>query len=142
MVEESFISVAQAAERLGVTPQSIRNWANTGKLSARKTGRRFEIRERDIEDKHATLPPGHPSTDRDLLQNVARRVTIIETELQTVRAERDQFRADSAAARAAALEASAVSAELVKATRQIVDTLAIQVSATSQLLTPNSPAGL
>lgn len=141
----NFISVSEAAERLGVTPQSVRNWIKFGQIAWRTSGRRFEVDEKDVQSREAAGSIRAPRSSRATLQSahdIDRRISMLELELESLRLERDRFRADAAAADSSALESSAVAAELAKATRQLVDTLELQIAATSRLLTPNSPADL
>ncbi len=42
------LSVAQAADRLGRTPETVRRWIRSGRLPARRVGARHVIDDRDI----------------------------------------------------------------------------------------------
>jgi excisionase family DNA binding protein len=46
-----------AAEALMVSSKTIREWLRTGKLKGVKVGRRWRIRERDLEELLHTGPP-------------------------------------------------------------------------------------
>ncbi len=42
------LSVAQAADRLGRNPETVRRWIRSGRLPARRVGTRHAIDDRDI----------------------------------------------------------------------------------------------
>jgi excisionase family DNA binding protein len=42
------LTVAQAADRVGRNPETIRRWIRSGRLPARRVGRRHAIEERDL----------------------------------------------------------------------------------------------
>jgi excisionase family DNA binding protein len=42
------LSVAQAADRLGRNPETVRRWIRSGRLPARRVGARHAIDDRDI----------------------------------------------------------------------------------------------
>jgi len=46
---ERLLTPEEAAERLAVSPKSIREWLRQGKLKGVKAGRLWRIRERDLE---------------------------------------------------------------------------------------------
>jgi excisionase family DNA binding protein len=47
---ETFLTVAQVADELQVTAQTIRNWIDQGVLPAVRVGRAFRIRREDVDD--------------------------------------------------------------------------------------------
>jgi excisionase family DNA binding protein len=47
--EESFLTVAEVAERLRLNQQTVRNWIDQGSLRAVRVGRRVRIRRSDFE---------------------------------------------------------------------------------------------
>jgi excisionase family DNA binding protein len=46
---EKLLTPEEAAERLAVSPKSIREWLRQGKLKGVRAGRLWRIRERDLE---------------------------------------------------------------------------------------------
>jgi excisionase family DNA binding protein len=134
------ISVSQAAERLHVSPQSVRNWLRSGRLSGKRVGSQWWVRESEVREMERKLPhrAQSPSSLQSELRDLSDRVLALENSLQFANAERDRFRAEAAAAKSAALEANGVAAEMVRASKQLVGTLELQIAATSQLLTPAS----
>lgn len=46
---EVLLTPEEAAKILSVSPATIREWIRTGKLQARKAGRLWRVRERDLE---------------------------------------------------------------------------------------------
>ena len=76
------LTVAEAAAIFRVTPQSIRNWIEWGKLPALRVGRRFLVRREHIQEllDHAQADDGAHATGRDVWDPsvsrlVARRAT-------------------------------------------------------------------
>ncbi len=68
MLNQQILTVAQVAEELQVTTQTIRNWIDAGALPAAKIGRGFRIRREDLD---AVLARAHAdsnslATRRDL----------------------------------------------------------------------------
>jgi excisionase family DNA binding protein len=47
--EESFLTVAEVAERLKLNQQTVRNWIDQGSLPAVRIGRRVRIKRSDFE---------------------------------------------------------------------------------------------
>ncbi len=47
--EESFLTVAEVAERLKLNQQTVRNWIDQGSLPAVRVGRRVRIKRSDFE---------------------------------------------------------------------------------------------
>jgi excisionase family DNA binding protein len=47
--EESFLTVAEVAERLKLNQQTVRNWIDQGSLPALRVGRRVRIKRSDFE---------------------------------------------------------------------------------------------
>ena len=46
---DQLLTVSQVAEQLQVTPQTIRNWIDTGVLAAIRVGRGFRVRRADVD---------------------------------------------------------------------------------------------
>jgi DNA-binding transcriptional MerR regulator len=150
--DNSTLSVSAAATRLGVSPQSIRNWLGEGKLqgSQRPNGR-WEVDGASVEAIRAKSPrstPAEAASDEVKNQLAALRAGM--EELQSDRAdtrdliralerERDRYRGEASAVRAAALSLSGAARELDASVRGLLDVLALQADALTQLLTPNSP---
>jgi excisionase family DNA binding protein len=58
--EVKLLSVAEAAEKLGVTRARVNQLISSGRLEAQKIGRSFVIREVDLQQVE-TRKPGRPS---------------------------------------------------------------------------------
>jgi excisionase family DNA binding protein len=48
-IDESFLTVAEVAERLKLNQQTVRNWIDQGSLPAVRVGRRVRIKRSDFE---------------------------------------------------------------------------------------------
>jgi len=48
-VEESYLTVAEVAEKLKLNQQTVRNWIDQGSLPALRVGRRVRIKRSDFE---------------------------------------------------------------------------------------------
>lgn len=59
VTEDKDLSVDQAAKRLGVHPNTVRNAIETGRMQARKVLGRWRIKESEVE----RIMRGTPSTD-------------------------------------------------------------------------------
>jgi excisionase family DNA binding protein len=59
-VEDRLFSIAEVAERLGMSKDTIHNWIKAGRLKASRIGRFWRIRERDLEAFIDNPPPLHP----------------------------------------------------------------------------------
>ena len=59
--EESFLTVAEVAEKLRLNQQTVRNWIDAGSLPALRVGRRVLIKRSDLdrilEDAYRGTPP-------------------------------------------------------------------------------------
>jgi excisionase family DNA binding protein len=62
------LTVSQVAEQLQVTPQTIRNWIDSGVLPAARIGRGFRIRRTDVDEllSRASAQSGSLATRRDV----------------------------------------------------------------------------
>lgn len=49
MVIDKLLTPEEAAEKLGVMPETIREWLRSGKIKGRKAGRLWRIPEADLE---------------------------------------------------------------------------------------------
>jgi excisionase family DNA binding protein len=64
--EETFLTVAEVAERLKLNQQTVRNWIDQGSLPALRVGRRVRIKRSDFERVLAesyTSGPGSPAEE-------------------------------------------------------------------------------
>ncbi len=50
-------TVAQAADRIGRNPETIRRWTRSGRLRSRRMGQRHAIEDRDLRTIEATRVP-------------------------------------------------------------------------------------
>jgi excisionase family DNA binding protein len=55
-----FLTVKEVAVRLRTSPQTVRNWIETGKVRAMRVGRAFLVRSEDLEQILAELTPPDP----------------------------------------------------------------------------------
>jgi excisionase family DNA binding protein len=71
-VEESYLTVAEVAEKLKLNQQTVRNWIDQGSLPALRVGRRVRIKRSDFERileesysgaSHAPASASGPSAD-------------------------------------------------------------------------------
>lgn len=151
MPAPSRIPVRDAATRLGVSPQTIRNWLRRNRLKGRMQGRTWLVDTKSIEalepriSRHAgnaTQPSDIEHDSAQLAETVNRlvqREAAAERLLESIERERDRFRAEAAASKEAALRAIASSVEAQKAARQLLDALELQSDALAQLVAPSSP---
>jgi excisionase family DNA binding protein len=65
---EQLLTVAQDADQLQVTPQTIRNWIEGGTLPAVRIGRGFRVRRSDVDEllDQARAESGSLATRRDV----------------------------------------------------------------------------
>ena len=65
---DQLLTVAQVAEQLQVTAQTIRNWIDAGVLPAARIGRGFRIRREDVDEllARASAQSGSLATRRDV----------------------------------------------------------------------------
>jgi excisionase family DNA binding protein len=59
-VDERFYSIAEVADCLAMSPDTIHRWIKTGRLKASRIGRFWRIRARDLEAFIDDPPPLHP----------------------------------------------------------------------------------
>jgi excisionase family DNA binding protein len=64
-VEDRLFSIAEVAERLGMSKDTIHNWIKAGRLKASRIGRFWRIRERDLEAFIDHPPPMHPQAQAE-----------------------------------------------------------------------------
>jgi transposase len=147
------IGVTDAAARLGVTTQTVRNWIRRGDLDARLRGRTWVIDGASLQRLATTRPrrsdraSSGPIEDRleDLTAAVERLTASQSTSaelLEALRRERDRFRAEAAASKEAALRVNSAARDTHRAVRQLLDVLEHQADALTQLLAPGSPEDL
>jgi excisionase family DNA binding protein len=144
------ISATEAAKRLGVSSQTIRNWIGTGDLRATKQRDRWVIdpdslavlgKRRGVL-RASTAPPELAIQVGELIRMVSAisdRQDELMRSMDSLRQERDRFRAESATARESALAANAVAAKTQEAVGQLLEALQLQTNSVSQLLLPALP---
>jgi hypothetical protein len=158
-----YLTVAAAAGRLGVSDQTVRNRLRSGPLRGRQDASGYwQVEAASVEEYRAA----HPSAfaDADLADSdVASRleelgvkvdallardaatadlVASLQRERAALARERDHYRADAAAAKAAALDVNAAARGLDASVRPMLDVLERQRDALTQLLAPGSPEDL
>jgi len=148
------VSTGDAAEQLGVTPQTVRNWLQDSELRGHRDGRgRWQIETASVEEYLAQHGRGNNGRSVADLQREIERLTVIVGELRAsettsaqliepLERERDRYRADASAARAAALSLITAAREIDGVVRQTLRVLELQADALVQLLAPGSPADL
>ena len=148
------VRVAEAARRLGVTPQTVRNWIAGERLTGWRQGRAWVVDAASLEACAATRPAAPPAARkpaeveerlRELTAAVDRLVARESDSamlLEALQRERDRFRAEAASAKAAALRVNAAARETDKAVRQLLDVMEAQADALTQLLAPSTAEDL
>jgi excisionase family DNA binding protein len=139
------IGITEAAERLGLTTQAVRNRIRAGTLPGTKDERgRWRIPSGAVP--RAPLTAVIPDSLDDRVAALERELGALreaqahrEADLQN---ERDRHRADAVAAREVALHLNAAVAEARAAAQSLLNALDAQADALTQLLTPGSPADL
>jgi excisionase family DNA binding protein len=138
----SKITAREAATRLGVTPQTIRNYVRAGKLEGDKDAAGlWRVSAETVErmSSRPALPVDVVARVSRLAEEVGKLRGRADTADQLVAAlerERDRFRGDAAAAREAALILVGNARELDAATRTLLTALEAQANALVQLLAP------
>jgi excisionase family DNA binding protein len=77
-MEERFLTPEEAAERLSVSPKSVREWLRTRKLKGVKAGRLWRVREDDLKkflelpesDESERLVPGKEVSREELIARI------------------------------------------------------------------------
>lgn len=159
MTSNASVGVGQAADALGVTTQTIRNWIGSNKLKASK-GRngRWQVDAASLRDCAQALDAAGnvrrtasaESNEIALkLDRLSGEVTAMmeadrssERLLAAVERERDGYRADAASVREAALQLVAAADDTYQAVATLLKIMARQRDALSQLLAPGSPRDL
>jgi excisionase family DNA binding protein len=147
------LRVSDAARRLSVTSQAVRDWIHAGHLPARKEGRLWLVREQDVDrlaaGRAASQPRASTAGVEDRLRELTEAVALLNEReaasaalVEALARERDRFRADAAASREAALRVNAAAREIDRAVRGLLDVLELQSDALTQLLAPASPEDL
>lgn len=147
-------STAEAAQRVGVTAQTIRQWCESGRLNGRRIGNRrvWRVDAESVRSiaaargvKEDTVSPDVEAELRLLRESLARLEARDDNAaglLAAIERERDRYRADSAALREAALRVNAAARETYQAVRHLLVILEEQSGALEQLLAPASPLDL
>jgi Helix-turn-helix domain len=146
----SDLRVSNAALRLSVTPQTVRNWIRSGTLKAKKDNGIWVVDSASVERCAAARPlpaagvradGGTEKRLEDLTAVVAALVArerSAEDLLEALQRERDRFRSEAATAKEAALRVNAAARETQAAVRQLLAVLELQTDALTQLLVPSS----
>jgi hypothetical protein len=149
------IRAARVAGDLGLSPQSVRDLIRAGKLTGRKDpGGRWLVEASSVAvylERYGRKMRGDlgPAGVEQRVDELARSIDLLrEASVSSARLlaaterERDRYRADAAAARAAALRLVAASQETNSAASELLGGLQRQQDALIQLLAPGSPADL
>lgn len=75
---EAIIGVTEAAKRLGVTDETIRDWARRGRLPAFKIGKSWLFNVPEIESQFGKLLSGHAGNDKQIADIVREHISTIE----------------------------------------------------------------
>jgi hypothetical protein len=141
---ESCISVHKAAQRLRVTPQTVRNRIRAGKLDGWKDVKGFWLVSAATVER-MSAPPAAPGellalvgALADELAELQNRADDADRLAAALDRERDRYRADAAAAREAALLLTGNARDLDAATRKLLAALEAQREALVQLLAPRT----
>jgi hypothetical protein len=144
----SDIGVTDAAARLGLTPQAVRNRIRAGVLPGGKDERGHWRVPAAAVPSPPSAPPGTAaivarleqlSTEVSALRDAQARDARL---IDEVSAQRDRYRADAASAREVALRLSGALAEIRASARSLLDAFDAQSDALTELLAPGSPADL
>lgn len=140
------VGASEAARRLGLTPQAVRDRIRLGTLPGHKNERgQWRVPEAAL-----------PAAANEPAATLAKRVAALEREVEVLRtargehdgllaaiaADRDRHRADAIAAREAALQLNVTIAELRASVRSLLNALDGQAHALTQMLAPGSPEEL
>jgi excisionase family DNA binding protein len=152
--EPATLSVTEAARRLSVTGQTVRNWIRSGELDGRKQGSKWVVAAKSVDAAASALAvapvvPAAPAGVEERLdrltaavERLAQRETASSKLMAALQRERDRFRAEAAASKEAALRVNLVARETDQAVRRLLDVLALQADTLAQLLAPSSPEDL
>lgn len=154
--EPEEIGTGAASKRLRVTAQTVRDWLREGRLRGRQTSTgRWLVEVLSIEELASEAPGANraggplPASIEGRLDQIAevvadlqKRELISEKLLRQIEKERDEFRSQARAFRAAALELSAAARETDAGVRHLLEVLDRQRGALAQLLTPGSAGEL
>ena len=146
--------MSEAASRLGVSAQTIRNWARQQTLTGQQDAKgRWSIDAAAVEKRLASEGRKSPRTVD--VNRLAQRVEDLATAVEALTAknsppellsalerERDQYRAQAMAVRGAALSLTSAAREVDGAVRLLLGVLEQQADALVQLLAPASPHDL
>ena len=141
---EGQISVSEAAELLGLSPQAVRDRVKNGGLGGEKKGRYWYVNHADV----LSAPrPKRRSVSLHTIQEEIAELRERETErdqgfrqiLDVVERERDRYRAEAATAKEAALRVNAAASELRDAVFSLLQNTEQQSAALTQLLAPLTP---
>ncbi|HXC79465.1 MAG TPA: helix-turn-helix domain-containing protein [Candidatus Acidoferrum sp.] len=147
--EVRLLSATSAGHELGVSAQTVRDWARSGKLrgSQGPTGR-WLIEDSSVQEVVATEGRRGRPVNHDLerrldivVEEVAMLRTRDVTENELVSAltrERDRYRADSATIREAALKLAVAAREQHRAVKTLLEVLDLQADTLAELLAPAS----
>jgi hypothetical protein len=156
MTSDGRITVGRAASELGLSPQAVRNLIRAGKLVANKAPNdRWRLDGRSVSSYLAAhgRKKQHDAVAADeikrRLDDLTRSIDVLMDAdrssvrlLEALERERDRYRADAAAVRAAALGLVASAQDTQSAVAQLLEVLQRQGDALVQLLAPGSPQDL
>jgi hypothetical protein len=162
--QSPWVTVAEAAEILDVSEQTVRNWCRQRLLECEvKSPRKWFVDRTSVERYHADHPrPGRsaeafpsPPESSDTLASLREELLRLSkavhdlrdrsgdsSELEAIEWQRDHYRADAAAVRAAAISINTAAQELRAVLVSLLAVLDTQSEALSQLLAPASPQDL
>lgn len=145
-----------AARKLGVSDQTVRNWLQTGDLEGHKASNgRWAVQNADVQRRLAKFGRKKRGVgDLGPLAAEVRRLAEAVEELRQERApvspaevellmkDRDRYRTDAATMREAAFHLNSAAGEAYDAMKQTLSVLEAQREALAQLLGPGSPEDL
>lgn len=142
------LTTGEAAKRLGVTPQTVRNWLASNKLGGqRRQSGRWEVDPQSVAEVRGALSQasaqGHElaaieSRLEELVTTVDAMRAQLQEDLEGAERERSQHRAEVIALRGAALEVNAAAQALHGGVDQMLEVLSHQSQALSHLLGPGT----
>lgn len=146
MSSRSILTATEAAAKLGVSSQSVRNWIRGGNLIATKgQNGRWLVAADSVEHRCRLLGRDRlclGASDAPRAESGRTAGDDSERLIAALERERDRHRSDAAAARAAAIELNAAAREIDGAVRHLLDVLTRQSDALTQLLAPGTPEDL
>jgi excisionase family DNA binding protein len=154
-LDRPLLRVSVAAQRLGVTTQTVRNWIRSGALPAHKDQGIWVVDAESVE-RYAVERPERRGHGASTVGSIEERLTALTTMVtslvqretatrelvEALQNERDRFRAEVATAKDAALRVNAAARETYAAVGELLAVLDRQADALAQLLAQASPQDL